>query len=50
MHQLCEDIMAFRRGTAEIKRKEKQEKKKKEEEDRRKGEDMRKAAVERLAS
>ena len=49
-NQLCEDILAFRRDTTELKRKEKQEKKKKEEEDKKKGEEMRKAAVERLAS
>ena len=41
LNQLCEDILAFMRDTAELKRKENQ---KKEEEE------MRKAAVERLVS
>ena len=41
LNQLCEDILAFRRDTAELKRKENQ---KKEEEE------MRKAVVERLVS
>ena len=50
LNQLCEDILAFRRDTAELKKKEKQDKKKKEEEDRKKGEEIRKAAVGRLAS
>lgn len=49
LNQLCEDILAVRRDTAELKMKEKQDNKKKEE-DRKKGEDMKKTAVERLAS
>lgn len=48
LEQLCEDIITYRRDLAETK--EKEAKKRKDENDRKKAEEMRQAAVERLAS
>ena len=50
LDQLCEDISTYKRNIAELKSQQKEAKKKKEEEDRRKADDVRKTAVERLAS
>ena len=50
LEQLCEDIITYRRDLAETKEKEKEAKKRKDENDRKKAEEMRQAAVERLAS
>ena len=50
LEQLCEDIITYRRDLAETKEKEKEAKKRKDEIDRKKAEEMRQAAVERLAS
>ena len=50
LQQLCEDIVTFRRDMAETKEKEKEAKKRKDEDDRKKAEEMRRAAVDRLAS
>lgn len=48
LEQLCEDIITYRRDLAETK--EKEAKKRRDENDRKKAEEMRQAAVERLAS
>lgn len=50
LEQLCEDIITYRRDLAETKEKEKEAKKRRDENDREKAEEMRQAAVERLAS
>ena len=50
LEQLCEDIITYRRDLAETKEKEKEAKKRKDEIERKKAEEMRQAAVERLAS
>ena len=50
LQQPCEDIITHRRDIAELRKTENEAKKKTEEDDRQKAEDMRKAAVERLAS
>lgn len=50
LQQLCEDILVYRRDMIEMRQIEKESRKKREQEDKRKGEEMRQAAVERLAS
>ena len=50
IQQLCEDILVYRRDIVEMQKIEKESRKKREQEDKRKGEEMRQAAVERLAS
>lgn len=50
LEQLCEGIITYRRDLAETKEKEKEAKKRRDENDRKKAEEMRQAAVERLAS
>ncbi|XP_044168185.1 calponin homology domain-containing protein DDB_G0272472-like isoform X1 [Acropora millepora] len=49
IQQLCEDILVYRRDMIEIRKIEKESRMKKDQEDKRKGEEMRQAAVERLA-
>ena len=50
LSQLLEDISSYMRDFEELKAKEKDEKKKKEADDKRKAEDMRRAAMEGMAS
>ncbi|XP_044167220.1 uncharacterized protein LOC122951267 [Acropora millepora] len=49
IQQLCEDILVYRRDMIEIRKIEKESRMRKDQEDKRKGEEMRQAAVERLA-
>ena len=50
MQQLCEDILVYRRDMIELRKIEKESRMKREQEDKKKGEEMRQAAVERIAS